>query len=461
MIDRRWWLLLGVALLSGCAGEPRTSTTGASTTGASTTGTSATGTTATGTSTTGTAGGTTAAGGVTSQGPAQNFRLLNQTSCPTEASSYGDWVARFQSYAVNQGKRPDMIQLAFATVKENPSISASAGKQPEFVTPVWTYMSKAVSPSRIAKGQQKYAENAAAIEAVSRDYNVPASVMMGIWGLETDFGGNFGDINVFEALSNLGYRANRAPFACKELLAALDIVDAGHIKPSQMIGSWAGAMGHSQFLPSNYLSVAVDREGTGAPDLWNSMPDVFASTANMLNRDGWEQGQPWGVEVKLPAKFPYGEAELDVQKPLAYWQGLGVKTIDGTPLPPLTGGTSILLLAGYKGPAFLVGQNFRTILKYNYSTSYALSVAYLGDQIRGGRGVVSPWPVNDPQLNLNERIEVQELLERRGYDAGGADGILGLKSRKAARQFQREIGWPQDGYITKALLAELRKRMVS
>lgn len=394
-------------------------------------------------------------------GPAEDFHTLDQTTCPTQAASYGDWVAHFQSYAQHQGKRPDVIQTAFATVRENPSISASAGKQPEFVTPVWTYMSKAVSPSRVAKGQQKYAENAAALAAVQRDYGVPDSVLMGIWGIETDFGNNFGDVNVFEALSNLGYRANRAPFACKELLAALDIVDAGHIAPNRMIGSWAGAMGHSQFLPTNYLSVAVDRDGTGAPDLWSSMPDVFASTANMLRRDGWQPGLPWGFEVKLPATFPYGEAELDQQRPISHWQSLGVRRIDGTPMPTLPGNTSILLLAGYKGPAFLITDSFRAILKYNYSTSYALSVAYLGDEIKGGRGVVAAWPVNEPRLNLDERIEVQDRLQQLGYDVGGSDGVLGLKSRKAARLFQKQIGWPQDGFITKALLLELRRRTVS
>ncbi len=438
MISRRWLLPLSLIILTGCAGAPpKTAATGA----------------APASTTTGTAS--------TAIGPAEDFHQLDQTTCPTQASTYGDWVARFQSYAQHQGKRSDMIQLAFADVRENPSISASAGKQPEFVTPVWTYMSKAVSPGRVAKGKLKYAENAATLASVSRDYGVPDSVLMGIWGIETDFGNNFGDVNVFEALSNLGYRANRAPFACKELLSALDIADAGHIKPSQMIGSWAGAMGHSQFLPSNYVSVAVDRDGTGAPDLWSSMPDVFASTANMLNRDGWQQSVPWGFEVKLPATFPYGEAELDIQKPIGQWQALGVKRIDGTPLPDLPGGTSILLLAGYKGPAFLVTGSFRAILKYNYSTSYALSVAYLGDEIKGGPGVIAPWPVDEPQLNLNERIEVQELLEQRGFDAGGADGILGLKSRKAARLFQKQIGWKQDGFITKALLMELRRRVVS
>lgn len=444
MIRRCCLLSLGLLLLAGCA-EPAQPT-------------------APGTST--------SAGSQAQQGQAQNqaqpalgqpvgvtdFRDLNQTTCPASADNYRDWVTEFQSYALHQGKRSDMIQVAFADVRENPSISASAGKQPEFVTPVWTYLSRAASPTRIAKGKQKYAENAATLTAVSRDYGVPNSVLMGIWGLETDFGNNFGDVNVFEALSNLGYRANRAPFACKELLAALDIADAGRIKPQQMIGSWAGAMGHSQFLPSNYLNVAVDRDGTGAPDLWTSMPDVFASTANLLRHEGWQPGLPWGFEVKLPAKFAYGEAEIDIKQPISHWRALGVRRVDGTALPDLPGDTSILLLAGYKGPAFLITPNFRAILAYNNSTSYALGVAYLGDQIMGGNGVQGAWPVNEPQLNLAERTEVQQLLAGRGYDVGEADGILGFKTRKAARAFQKEIGWPQDGFVTKALLAELRKR---
>lgn len=449
MIRPYYLLPLGLLLLAGCAGPAQT------------------------TAPAGTAASTTATAAGSQAKPAQptvklgqpvgmtDFRDLNQTNCPTSADSYRDWVTEFQSYALHQGKRSDMIQVAFADVRENPSISASAGKQPEFVTPVWTYLSRAASPARIAKGKQKYSENAATLASVSRDYGVPDSVLMGIWGLETDFGSNFGDVNVFEALSNLGYRANRASFACKELLSALDIADGGHIKPQQMIGSWAGAMGHSQFLPSNYLNVAVDRDGTGAPDLWTSMSDVFASTANLLRHEGWQPGLPWGFEVKLPAKFPYGEAEIDIKQPISHWAALGVKRIDGRPLPALPGDTSILLLAGYKGPAFLITPNFRAILAYNNSTSYALSVAYLGDQIKGGQGVVAAWPVNEPQLNLGERTEVQVLLSRHGYDVGEADGILGFKTRKAARAFQKEIGWPQDGFVTKALLVELRRHTIS
>lgn len=387
-----------------------------------------------------------------------DFHTLNETACPKSAASYQEWVARFQSFALNQGRPEEVIQVAFAGVQENPEISDRASKQPEFVTPIWTYLDRAVSDERVARGVGKYAENKALLAGIDKDFGVPPSIVMGIWGIETDFGNNFGDTNVFEALTNLGYRAKREDFACTELLAALDIVATRNVPPSRLVGSWAGAMGHPQFLPSNYLTLAVDRDGSGAPDLWESLPDALASAANHLVDDGWVRGLPWGVEVKLPANFPYGEAELDQHKPIGHWRKLGVKRADGAALPDWPGETSILVLAGHKGPAFLVTENFKVILKYNYSTSYALSVAHLGDRILGGKRFLGSWPVAEQPLSLEEREEVQTLLNARGLDAGKVDGVLGLKSRKAARQFQKEIGWPQDGFINKALLAELRKR---
>jgi len=343
-------------------------------------------------------------------------------------------------------------------VKENPEISDRASKQPEFVTPVWTYLDRAVSEDRVARGQLKYLENKALLAGIEHDYGVPPEIVMGIWGIETDFGNNFGDSSVFEALTNLGYRANREAFACAELLSALDMIAEKNVPASRMMGSWAGAMGHPQFLPSNYMRLAVDRDGSGTADLWTSLPDSFASAANHLVDDGWQRGLPWGLEVKLPAKFPYGEAELDLVRPISHWKKLGVTRTDGSALPELPGDTSILLLAGWRGPAFLITDNFKVILKYNYSTSYALSVVYLGDRILGGQPIAGSWPTQEQPLSLAEREEVQTLLQARGYEIGKIDGVLGLKSRKAARSFQKELGWPQDGFMTKALLDELRKR---
>jgi len=388
------------------------------------------------------------------------FTKLDQKTCPTEAKSYADWVERYESFAYKNGQPKELIADAFENAKENPSISDKQAKQPEFVTPVWTYLSKAVSDDRVARGQQQYALNRAVVDAAARQYGVDSGTLMGIWGIETDFGRNFGDVNVFEALSNLGYGAKRTDFACKELAAALTIANRDKVPVGKMIGSWAGAMGHSQFLPSNYLDLAVDADHSGAPDLWTSMPDVFASTANHLTKagGGWLTGVPSFVEVKLPQGFPYQEAELDLEQPIAHWKQLGVKTVGGMPLPELPGGTSIIVLTGWKGPAFLVTKNFKAILRYNNSTSYALSVAYLGQRIMGGPGVLAAWPTTEPPLNLEEREEIQTRLAGYGYDVGKVDGVLGLKTRKAVRLFQAKVGLPQDGYANKALLDALRRQ---
>lgn len=391
-------------------------------------------------------------------GMAPDFTSIQQTSCPGQAPSYQEWVARFGAYALYQGQQEQVIRNAFAGVTENPKIRDRAGRQAEFVTPVWTYLDRSVSAERVAKGQAKLPENRALLAEIERDYGVGSDVLMGIWGIETDFGGNFGDVNVFEALSNVGYGTSRKDFACTELMSALKITATGKVLPGQMIGSWAGAMGHSQFLPSNYLTIAVDRDKSGAPDLWTSMPDVFASTANHLVRDGWQRGLAWGMEVALPRGFPYQQAELDIERPVGHWKGLGVKAVDGQALPDLPGGASILVLAGHRGPAFLVTKNFKTILKYNYSTSYALAVAYLGQRVMGGSGVIGKWPVDEPPLALDEREELQQHLIDRGLLGGPADGVIGLKTRKAIRVFQLEAGLPADGFASKALLDELRRR---
>jgi len=387
-----------------------------------------------------------------------DFHTLKETKCPNSAASYQEWVAKFQSYALSKGRPDKVIQTAFAGVKENPEISDRASKQPEFELPVWTYLDRVVSDERVARGQQRYQENKTLLAGIDRDYGVPPAIVMGIWGAETDFGTNFGDANVFEALTNLGYRANRQAFACTELLAALDIVANNKIPASRMVGSWAGAMGHPQFLPSNYLTLAVDRDGSGAPDLWDSVPDGLASAANHLVDDGWRRGLPWGMEVKLPARFPLQQAEIDIHYPVGHWQALGVTRTDGSALPGWPGNTMIFVPAGHTGPAFLASENFDVIRKYNNSVKYVLSVGYLGDRILGGRRIVGKWPVQEQPLSLEEREEVQTLLQARGFEIGTIDGVLGLKSRKAARGFQKELGWPQDGFINKALLDELRKR---
>ena len=252
-----------------------------------------------------------------------------------------------------------------------------------------------------------------------------------------------------------GNRKGREAWARGELLAALRIIQAGDIDPAHMIGSWAGAMGQTQFMPSAFMNFAVDGDGDGRRDIWGSMPDVIASTANYLARSGWQPGQAWGAEVQLPQGFDLARADPSVRQSGAQWEAEGIRSIDGRPLPALTDAT-VFLPAGARGPVFLLGPNFRTILRYNNSTSYALSVAYLGQRILGGQGVQAAWPTSEPPLTLAEREEIQTRLAAQGYDVGKVDGVLGLKTRKAARLFQAKIAVPQDGYANKALLLALR-----
>ena len=378
-------------------------------------------------------------------------------SCPQNTSNFDVWVEEFKSYAVAQGEPKNIVAAVFKDLKENPSVRKSAARQPEFVTPVWTYLDKILSQDRIIRGQQFLAQYRDILNGIEADYGVPPEIILAIWGIESDFGRFKGEINVFEALTNVGYATDRREFACRELLAALKIVDRGVIKPKEMLGSWAGAMGHTQFLPSKYLSTAKDRDRSGVPDIWHSLPDVFASTANHLKEDHWQKGMPWGIEVQLPVNFSYAEAELDRFFPLGHWKAAGVKTIKGKPLPSFEGDTSILLLAGKKGPAFLVTKNFKAILGYNYSTSYALAVSYLSEAIAGRILVQQSWPRQESPLSLMERIELQQLLKALDLFEGKEDGIIGLGTRKSIRKFQIQQSLPADGYADKELLARLRR----
>jgi membrane-bound lytic murein transglycosylase B len=239
-------------------------------------------------------------------------------------------------------------------------------------------------------------------------------------------------------------------------MAALKILQNGDIERAQMIGSWAGAMGQTQFLPSNFLAYAVDADGDGRRDIWGSMPDVLASTANFLARSGWQAGLPWGVEVQLPPDFDPGRADTSVRQPSSQWAAEGVRSIDGTPLPAFADGT-ILQPAGARGPAFLVGPNFRTILRYNNSTNYALAVGLLAQRLDGGSGVQASWPRDLQPLTRSQLQTLQDTLNQRGFDSGTADGMMGPATRAALRRYQRSVGLPADGYPTLELLQRLQQ----
>ncbi len=302
---------------------------------------------------------------------------------------FARWVAGFVDSARSAGVDDATLHLAFDDAHYVPRAVDADRKQPEFTRAVWDYVDTIVSPARVAHGQQKLAEVQAELAAAEARYGVPQATIVAIWGMESDYGANYGDIATIDALATLGFEGRREAWARSQLMAALKILQSGDIDRAHMIGSWAGAMGQTQFLPSAFLSFAVDADGDGRRDIWGSMADVTASTANFLARSGWQPGQAWGAEVKLPDGFDAGRADDGVRQPSAQWAAEGVQTLDGTPLPDFPDG-AILLPAGVRGPAFLVGPNFRTILRYNNSTSYALAVSLLAQRIAGGPGVQAP-----------------------------------------------------------------------
>jgi membrane-bound lytic murein transglycosylase B len=275
-----------------------------------------------------------------------------------------------------------------------------------------------------------------------------------IWGMESNYGANFGDIPVIDALATLGFEGRRAAWAGGQLLAALKILQSGDIDRSRMVGSWAGAMGQTQFLPSTFLACAVDADGDGRRDLWGSMADAMASTANFLAQSGWLPGQAWGAEVRLPSGFDHGRADASVRQPSTAWAAEGVQPVASTTLPDFAD-AELLLPAGAWGPAFLVGPNFRAILRYNNSTSYALAVGLLAQGVAGGVGVQAPWPRELSALSRSQLLALQTALNERGFPSGTPDGMMGPATREGIRRYQRSLGLPADGFPSLDLLQRL------
>ncbi|MDM0026115.1 lytic murein transglycosylase [Variovorax saccharolyticus] len=368
---------------------------------------------------------------------------------------FARWVADFRVQAREAGISEATLQSAFAEVRYLPRVVELDRAQPEFTRTVWDYLDNAVTPQRVALGKEKMQQVGAQADAAAARYGVPSAVVVAIWGMESNFGGNYGSTPTIDALATLGFEGRREEWARRELLAALRILDKGDIDRAHMIGSWAGAMGQTQFMPSSFLAHAVDADGDGRRDIWGSMADVTASTANFLARSGWKAGQPWGVEVQLPNGFDYGRADTSVRQSSAQWAAEGLRTMDGRPLPEFADGM-ILLPAGARGPAFLVGPNFRAILRYNNSTSYALAVGLLAQRLADGPGVQAAWPRDLPALSRSQLLELQTALNQRGFASGTPDGMMGPATREGIRQFQRSAGLPADGYPSAALLQRLQ-----
>ncbi|WP_207884659.1 lytic murein transglycosylase [Pseudomonas sp. 30_B] len=373
---------------------------------------------------------------------------------PTQ--SFAQWRDGFRVQALAAGISPQTFDSAFQGIEPDDSVVTADRSQPEFTRPVWQYLESAVSPARVRNGQDQLLQNAEALQRIDNTYGVDREAVVAIWGMESNFGQQMGSKNVIRSLATLAYEGRRPDFGRDQLIAALQIIQHGDVPASNMIGSWAGAMGQTQFIPTTYNRYAVDFDGDGRRDIWGSPTDALASTANYLSTSGWKRGQSWGFEVRLPPDFDYALADMDIRKPISEWQRLGVQPAAG-PLPgEPQASASLLLPAGYRGPAFLVTDNFRAILKYNNSTSYALAVGLLADSFKGGGQLAGSWPRGDTPLTRSERIELQQQLTRQGFQAGTADGIIGANTRKAVRAYQQYVAWPEDGYPTPLLLQRLR-----
>ncbi|MBT9595952.1 MAG: lytic murein transglycosylase [Vitreoscilla sp.] len=396
------------------------------------------------------------------QPPAATSSAASAASAPAtdtaaqEAAEQGfaRWVASFRASALAAGIDEATLRAALDGVQYLPRVVEADRAQPEFTRTVWAYLDSAITPQRITQGQAKLAQYRAEAEAATARYGVPPPIVVAIWGMESNYGGNYGNIPTIDALATLGYEGRRGAWARGQLMAALKILQSGDIERVQMIGSWAGAMGQTQFLPTTFLAHAVDADGDGRRDIWGSLADVMASTANFLAHSGWQAGQPWGAEVRLPDGFDPGRADPALRQPSAQWAAEGVQGLEGAP-PPELGEASILQPAGARGPAFIVGTNFRAILRYNNSTSYALAVGLLAQQLAGGPGVQAPWPRELQALSRAQTTALQVALNERGFASGAPDGLMGPATRDGLRRYQRSIGLPADGYPTLELLQRL------
>ncbi len=371
--------------------------------------------------------------------------------------SFNQWKADFYNYALENNVSKKTLNDVFAGIKLDPSVIKFISKQPEFSKSVWEYLDTAASNKRIRKGRRLLARHHELLARIEKTYGIQPEYIVAIWGLESSYGKNFGRYQVVRSLASLAYASERRDFFQSELAAALRIIQNDHYDVKELKGSWAGAMGHTQFMPSTYEKFAVNFDNVDRKDLWNSLDDVFASTSNYLKEAGWKENQPWGIEVKLPDEFNWELASPTVWLSVAEWAKDGVLRADGRPLNGLDEKDArIFMPAGHKGPVFLTFKNFQVIKQYNNSDAYALAVGYLGDRIRGGKELIAEWPRKDATLSFTEKKDLQFLLTVLGYDTGGVDGKIGPNTRQALRAWQKDMGIPADGYVNESILDLLR-----
>ena len=351
----------------------------------------------------------------------------------------------------------DRLGEVLAVLTPDDRVVAADQRQPELSRPIGDYIAGAVSTARVEQGRARRAELASTLDRIAARTGVPAEILVAIWAVESAFGQIQGDYDVIRSLATLAYEGRRRDWAEDQLMAALRILFTGEAPRDRLKGSWAGAMGQTQFMPDTYLSFAVDEDGDGRRDIWGSAPDALGSAGNYLQKRGaWRRGQGWAREVTVPAGFDYAVAE-GPGKPFAQWAAEGVRTADGLEWRAAEAGeaAAFIVPGGWNGPAFLVLPNHMAIRAYNNSTSYALAVGLLADRIAGAPPLTKAWPADQP-TTLADRIAAQEALTRLGFDTGGADGVIGVRTRAAARAWQKSRGMPADGYLSYGLIQALK-----
>lgn len=377
--------------------------------------------------------------------------------------SFAEWLTELRAEALSRGIRPAVVNQALDGLELAPTVIERDRKQAEFTLPLDVYITRRVTNRLVRAGRRMAAAHAALLERVSARYGVPSRMLVAVWGLESNFGNFSGVRPVISTLATLAHDQRRGAFFRGELLQALTILDRGDIDLARMKGSWAGAMGQTQFIPTVFLQYAKDGNGDGKRNLWDTRADVFASTANYLSEKGWQEDAPCFDEVRLPQGFDYGIADISIEKSVREWADLSITLVSGRALSRQRGQdmdapAAIILPAGYKGPAFIAYPNFKVVLAYNNAISYALAICELSVRFKGGPNFRTPWPRDEqPLLSRADRVELQTLLAQRKYDVGEADGVIGRKTREAIRAYQRSQGLPPDGFATQTLLASLRQ----
>lgn len=380
--------------------------------------------------------------------------VFNQTAIAENNQDFNNWLAVFKTEALAANISEKTIEDTFKNASLLSRVIVLDRGQPEFISPFLDYLDKRVTTNQIATGRAKLQEHQVLLNEMEASYGVPKNILIAFWGLETSYGVNKGNFHVASSLMSLAFEGRRAAFFRSQLFDAMRIIDAGHNSATGMRGSWAGAMGHMQFMPSTLLKYGVDADDDGRIDIWTSKPDAFASAANYISRVGWRYNEPIATEVKLPVNFDYALARLNNRKSTLEWVNLGVKDIRNNVIPTLEN-TAIVMPQGWQGPAFMIFSNFDVVMDWNRSVNYALSVAYLANQLEKDSPIIARETVQAQALSFNQMWALQGRLNELGYDCGPPDGFPGLKTQTAVGQYQASQFLPQDGYASFSLYQKL------